>query len=54
LKIVHFKKGEIIHYAGDVCTKMMFINSGLARAYLLDENRKNFTWLIFLKIKMEY
>lgn len=47
LKIAHFKKGEIIHYAGDICTKMMFLNSGLARAYLLDENGKDFTWSIF-------
>ena len=47
LKIAHFKKGETIHYAGDICTKMMFINSGMARAYLLDENGKDFTWSIF-------
>jgi CRP-like cAMP-binding protein len=47
LKIAHFKKGEIIHYAGDVCTKMMFVNNGLARAYLLDEKGKDFTWSIF-------
>jgi CRP-like cAMP-binding protein len=47
LKIVHFKKGEIIHYAGDICSSMMFVNSGLARAYLLDENGKDFTWSIF-------
>ena len=51
LKIVHFKKGEIIHYAGDICTKMMFLNSGLARAYLLDENGKDFTWSIFFNDK---
>ena len=51
LKIAHFKKGEIIHYAGDVCTKMMFMNSGLARAYLLDENGKDFTWSIFFNDK---
>lgn len=47
LKTAYFKKGEIIHYAGDVCSKMMFLNSGLARAYLLDENGKDFTWSIF-------
>lgn len=47
LKITHFKKGEIIHYAGNICTKLMFLNSGLARAYLLDENGKDFTWSIF-------
>jgi len=51
LKIAHFKKGEIIHYAGDVCSKMMFVNSGLARAYLLDENGKDFTWSIFFNDK---
>lgn len=51
LKIAHFKKGKIIHYAGDICTKMMFLNSGLARAYLLDEKGKDFTWSIFFNDK---
>ena len=51
LRIAHFKKGEIIHYSGDICTKLMFLNSGLARAYLLDGNGKDFTWSIFFNDK---
>ena len=44
LKISHHKKGEIIHYAGDVCTKLMFINSGIVREYFIDDNGKDHTW----------
>ena len=47
LKIVHYKKGEIIHNIGDTCTELMFINSGLARAYILDENGKDKTWSLY-------
>lgn len=43
LKIFHHKKGEIIHYAGDVCTKLMFINYGIIRGYLIDINGKDYT-----------
>jgi len=47
LKIKHYKKGEIIHNIGDVSKELMFINSGLARAYILDENGKDNTWAIY-------
>jgi len=30
LKISHHKKGEIVHYAGDICSKLMFINYGIS------------------------
>jgi CRP-like cAMP-binding protein len=46
VKIFHHKKGEIIHYAGDVCTKLMFINYGIIRAYIIDINGKDYTWNI--------
>jgi CRP-like cAMP-binding protein len=46
IKIDHYKKGEIIHYAGDVCTKLMFINYGIIRAYIIDINGKDYTWNI--------
>ncbi len=46
LKKFQYKKGEIIHYAGDVCTKLMFINNGIIRAYIIDENGKDYTWNI--------
>jgi len=46
VKVIHHKKGEIIHYAGDVCTKLMFINYGIIRAYIIDINGKDYTWNI--------
>lgn len=39
-------KGEIIHYAGDVCQKLSFINSGIVRAYIIDDKGKDYTWSI--------
>ena len=47
LKIEQYKKGEIIHHIGDVCSKLRFINSGLARAYMVTEEGKDYTWSIF-------
>lgn len=47
LDIVTYKKGEIIHYAGDISTKLLFINSGIARAYIIDEHGKDHTWCIY-------
>lgn len=47
LKYSKHKKGEIIHYAGDVCTHLSFINCGIIRAYLLDTKGKDYTWSIF-------
>lgn len=37
----------MIHNIGDVCDQLLFINNGLARAYILDENGKDYTWSIF-------
>lgn len=51
LKIIKYKKGDIIQNIGDICNKLMFINSGLARAYILDENGKDHTWSIFFNDK---
>ena len=47
LKIEHYKKGDVILHLGDVCKKLMFINSGLARGYMIDENGKDHTWVIY-------
>ncbi len=47
LKIERYKKGDTIHVMGDICTKLAFINSGLARAYMISENGKDYTWSIF-------
>ena len=47
LKVEYYKKGDVIHHMGDVCTKLMFINSGLARAYIIGEDGKDYTWSIY-------
>ena len=46
INIEHYKKGQIIHHSGDVCKKISFINSGLARAYMIGEDGKDYTWNI--------
>ena len=47
LKVSHHKKGEIIHYAGDVMDKLMFINSGIVRSYIISDEGKDLTWHIY-------
>lgn len=54
LKIEYFKKGEIIHNIGDVSSKIMFVNSGLARTFILDENGKDNTWAIHFNDNNSY
>ncbi|CAA6827239.1 MAG: cAMP-binding proteins - catabolite gene activator and regulatory subunit of cAMP-dependent protein kinases [uncultured Sulfurovum sp.] len=51
LKTLDYKKGEIIHYAGDICSTLMFINSGIARAYIIDDEGKDHTWAIYFNDK---
>jgi len=51
LKVAHFRKGETIFMAGNVCKNLYFINSGLARAYAIGEDGKDFTWSIFFNDK---
>ena len=47
LTLKRFKKGDTILHQGDVCKELYFINSGLARGYIIDESGKDFTWSIF-------
>ena len=47
LKVHDYKKGEIIHRSGDVCTKLFFINHGLIRGYVIDTEGKEYTWNLF-------
>ncbi len=47
IKVKKYIKNEIIHYADDICKELCFVNSGLLRAYVIDENGKDFTWYIF-------
>ena len=51
LSILRYKKGEIIHHVGDICNKLLFINSGLARSYILDPDGKDYTWTIYFNDK---
>ena len=41
------KKGEIVHYTGDVFSDIWYIKSGLARSYFIDNNGKDFTWQLY-------
>jgi CRP-like cAMP-binding protein len=47
LRIKNFQQGETILHQGDICRNLYFINSGLARGYIIDENGKDFTWSIY-------
>lgn len=47
LTVKSFKKGEIILHQGDICKNLYFINRGLARGFMIDENGKDFTWSIY-------
>jgi len=51
LKIERFKKGDTILNIGDTCDVLRFINYGLARAYLITEDGKDYTWNIFFNDK---
>lgn len=44
VKIKKYKKNEIIHHIGDLFKNIMFINSGIARSYIIKEDGKDFTW----------
>ena len=47
LKLKEFKKGEIIHYEGDICNELLFLKTGIIRAYTMDIKAKDFTWYIY-------
>lgn len=47
LRTIKFQAGEIILNIGDVCEYLYFLDSGLARGYLIDESGKDYTWSIF-------
>ena len=47
LRVYTFQKGETIHAIGDIPTHLLFIHSGLARAMILDEHGRDYTWSIF-------
>jgi len=47
LTTIDYPKGSIIHSIGDIAPRLLFINSGIARAYTLDENGKDYTFSIY-------
>lgn len=47
LKVVHYKKGDIIHHIGDTPSQLLFITEGLARSYVISENGKDNTWTLY-------
>jgi len=47
LQVIEYQKGDTIHPIGDVPDTLLFMNHGLARASILDENGKDYTWSIF-------
>lgn len=47
LNLKYYTKGEIIHFAGDVCQELVFINRGLLRGYMIAESGKEYTWHIY-------
>ena len=47
LGVKHFGAGETILAQGDVCRQLYFMQSGLARAFVIDESGKDYTWSIF-------
>lgn len=51
LTLKEYKKGDVILHQGDICKEMNFINSGLARGYVIDEDGKDFTWSIYFNDK---
>ena len=51
MHIKHYQKGQILHYAGDICNKISFINFGLVRSYMIGEDGKDYTWNIMFNDK---
>nr|WP_086939857.1 Crp/Fnr family transcriptional regulator [Thaumasiovibrio occultus] len=42
-------KDQIIHPAGEIFSKTFYIQSGVARAYLVDPQGKEFTWQLYFR-----
>ncbi|WP_428737343.1 Crp/Fnr family transcriptional regulator [Sulfurimonas sp.] len=47
----YFKKGEIIFFAGNVCTKSYYLSDGQVRSYGIDSQGKEFTWSVHINDK---
>lgn len=49
LKQIEVKKGEVIHYAGEVFSEIWFVKSGVSRSYFTDIHGKDFTWQLYFR-----
>lgn len=47
LSVKKFHKGQIILPQGYVCSHLYFINTGLARGYVINDDGKDYTWSIY-------
>ena len=45
------KKGEIVHYAGDIFLEIWYIQTGLARSSFSNEKGKDLTWQLYFNDK---
>lgn len=45
--VKHFEKGQTILQQGDVCKELFFMDFGLARGFIIDEEGKDYTWSIY-------
>ena len=48
------KKGDIVHYAGDVFSEIWFIRNGLARSYFTDAKGRDYTWQFYFRAKTKH
>lgn len=46
LIVKHYKKGDSLLQAGDICKTLRFINKGIARLFFINEEGKEFTCFI--------
>ena len=44
LSVAKFDKEVIFHCQGDLSQHILFLNSGIARSYILDSNGRDYTW----------
>ena len=43
IKVRHYKKGDTIYFKDNIWTDLIFINSGMIRSYIINEEGKDFT-----------
>ncbi|ROV58965.1 Crp/Fnr family transcriptional regulator [Vibrio ponticus] len=46
---IQFARGEVIHRAGEIFSQAFYIESGVARSFLVDSEGKDFTWQLYFR-----